>query len=159
MNREHRNLPSQLLGCLTAVLLLSTSSVQAAVYRCDSGDGPVLYSQFQCPAHSQQQTLNPSPQNLIAMPHLSAAELAALRRLENDLNAQRTSAQRQRRRQRGQAAARLAASRKICAKVKNDLKTLAAQRRDGYSAAEGRRLNRRQAELRQLRKANCAGWQ
>lgn len=143
-------------ACVFLLLwLLSSQPVAAAIYRCVSDGEPILYSQFVCPPQNRQERYQPTPHSLVSIPPLSGEEVSALARLEKSLQRTRASARKIKARARSQQARRASQARQLCTEANDQLATLRDRKRQGYSAADGRKLDVETERLQIQKKANC----
>ena len=133
----------------------ASPDIQAAIYQCKSPTGTASFSQFSCPPGTVSQLYTPEETSLIANTALSDSELDQLRDLEKQLQASRKQNQRSRTRQHKRAAAARSAAEQQCARALSGLVSLGRKRRQGYSAASARTLDRQRVNLEKLKKANC----
>jgi len=135
--------------------MICTAPVAAAIYRCERDGEPVLYSQFICPPQDQQHHYQPQPHNLVSIPPLSSAEIAALANLEKSLQRTRLIASKTKARARSQQAQRASRAEQLCTQAKNQLTALRDRKRQGYSAADARKFDAEIERLQIQKKANC----
>jgi hypothetical protein len=145
-------------AALCAALLIAAGRAQAAgphIYRCEYPDRPVLYSQFVCPPDGSATHFIPGEHSIVRIPALSAEETMALAALERNLRSARAQHQRSQRRQQQQLQQSLQQAAELCRDARSGLDDLRARKRNGYSAAEARQLDKQQQRLQAQKKANC----
>lgn len=143
------------LRFLTALLLSSSTVAEAAVYRCDSATGDVVYSQFGCPAGTEGELSVTTSPGIISIPALSQHELDRLLGIDDKLRIASLRNAKHRARSRQQQSKAAAHARSECDKAETALVDLKSIRRTGYRVSEARSLDRREQKWRAMKKANC----
>jgi|GEM_PF-4668051 len=151
----NRPLRCLLLICVCIHAASQSKAANARIYRCENGSNPVLYSQFRCPGGDAQTTVEPAEHSFITIPALSAEETTALAALERSLRQSRVAAKRSRTEQMQQQRRASANAAKLCTAAIAGLERVRERKREGYSAAEVRRLDREQRMFSVQKKANC----
>jgi len=143
---------------ITCSFLLLATQLEAAdrrIYRCEIGDQPVLYSQFVCPPDRTAHLVRPGDHSIIAIPSLSPEESAALQSLERSLSVNRAEQRNKQRRAQRSYRRELQQAASLCDAARAGLEEIRIRKRQGYNAAQARRLEREQEQLQALKKANC----
>lgn len=152
----YHRLPSLALAiCLLSIVLPAMATSQGApVYRCaPTGGQPTVFSQFPCTGTAEAMHIEPA--QTFTPPPLARTEQERLENLTRERGQQAASQARDA----GRAATGQRRLERIreqrCEAAREALQTLATQRRRGYTLAQVPGLERREAELLALRKANC----
>lgn len=153
---SNRSPSPALAACLLSIAVLPAMATGqgAPVYRCAPASGkPIVFSQFPCNGTAEAMQIEPT--QTFTAPPLARTEQE---RLENLTRERRQQAAGQAR-DAGRAATEQRRLEQVreqrCEAAREALLALARQRRRGYTLAEVPGLERREAELLALRKANC----
>jgi hypothetical protein len=132
-------------------------SVQGQIYRCETADGAVLFSDLPCPGDARESNSVSTP-----LAPLQGAELLSAeernRALQMDARWRRENQRRSRVAGRRESALITARRRRevACESARAGLARLRAQRRGGYLLSEDRALSREEAELVGRIRDSCA---
>lgn len=150
-------LPQRALRCACTLLVGCAPLVHPEVTACADADGRLTYTQFDCPTGTRATAAEPADNGLsiVRTAPLSAAEQAALERLERTLAADRARREKAQRRQAARQQAARVESGKRCEDARRALETLAETRRKGYTAAEDRRFDAEEARWKAVRRSDC----
>ncbi len=138
------------LTAAAALFLMFIPAARPAVYRCD--DATITFSQFPCPGGAR---ITLAPAQSVEIPPLTDAERQRLEELERDRQNQRTARQRSAARSAASARQTRQQRRERCETARREQQNLRRERRKGYSLAEARALDRRQAQLDEALRHNC----
>lgn len=142
-----------------ACLLLNPNQplARAAVVACTGPNGQLTYTQFDCPAGTEQAVADGGRGELsiVRTAPLSDAERAALDRLSRTLTRDRARWAKNRRQAASRRSAERAEARARCEAARRALASLAESRRQGYSATDDRRFDAEEARWSAVRREDC----
>jgi len=127
------------------------------IYRCRMPSGHVEFRQFPCSGDATETlpAYHPTPAQTLPMALVSDAERARLEQADRQRRAEQVQSDAARGQARRSAARQRAQRSAACLMARAGQKSLARQRRKGYSLAEARDLDRRERELAAAERDNC----